>query len=103
MLVDDPGEIRELVATPELNRRFEPRGPFMNRLIAQRIRRWFQVDGVRIPALAPREDSQRADRQKGLHAALQPDAGKPLWTDAEVSRLADYVRGGTAREEMGVT
>lgn len=103
--VDEVGEVRALADAPALNRRFERRGPLVNRLIAGRIRRWFQVDAAPLPALAPREDAARAKRQKSLRAALDPDAdaGRPLWTEAQVGRLADYLCGRLPREEAGIT
>jgi hypothetical protein len=101
--VDHPNEIRALVEAPELDRRFEARGPLVNRLIAGRIRRWFTVDNAPLPALAPREDPVRAGRQQSLCAELEPGPGKALWTEAQIERLASYVRGGLTAEEMGVT
>ena len=55
-----------------------------------------------MPALAPRGDRQRAERQQTLHAQLQPEAGTPLWTDAQLAVLADHVRGRGQHEAMGV-
>src|SRR5215218_11266792 len=80
-MVSEAEEIRALAASPALDRRFLRRGPLVNRLIAGRIRRWFQVDGRPIPALAPRDDATRMERQRTLRASLEPDAGEPLWTD----------------------
>lgn len=100
--VDKVREVRALSDAPALDRRFERRGPLVNRLIAGRIRRWFRVDGAFLPALAPREDAARAERQKSLRAALDPAAGRPLWSDAQIDRLADYLRGRIAREEAAV-
>ena len=72
--VSDPEEIRTLAADPALDRRFERRGPLVNRLVAGRIRRWFQVDGRPIPPLSPRGDADRAARQKCLAGAASSPA-----------------------------
>jgi hypothetical protein len=101
--VGDAVDIRALAGAAALDRRFERRGPLVNRLLAGRIRRWFQVDGVPLPALAPRGDQKRAERQASLSRALDPAAGEPLWTEAQLDRLADYVRGRLPREEAGIT
>ena len=91
--VSDPEEIRSLAADPALDRRFERRGPLVNRLVAGRIRRWFQADGRPIPPLSPRGDADRAARQKSLRASLDPGAGQPLWTEPQLQRLVAFVQG----------
>lgn len=102
-MVSEVEEIRSLAASPALDRRFARRGPLVNRLIAGRIRRWFQVGGQPIPALAPRGDVVRAERQQSLRASLDPAAGEALWTAEQVGRLARFVRGEVRAEEAGVT
>jgi hypothetical protein len=101
--VSDPEEIRTLAADPALDRRFERRGPLVNRLVAGRIRRWFQADGRPIPPLSPRGDADRAARQKSLRASLEPGAGQPLWTEPQLQRLVAFVQGRLPAEEAGVT
>jgi hypothetical protein len=100
--VDETREVRALSDAPALDRRFERRGPLVNRLIAGRIRRWLRINAKPLPALAPREDAARAERQKSLRAALDPGAGQPLWTEAQIDRLAGYLRGRLTREEAGI-
>jgi hypothetical protein len=101
--VSDPEDIRALAADPALDRRFERRGPLVNRLVAGRIRRWFQADGRPIPPLSPRGDADRAARQKSLRASLEPGAGQPLWTEPQLQRLVAFVQGRLPAEEAGVT
>jgi hypothetical protein len=101
-LVDGPAEIRALADEGRLDRDFQARGPLLNRLITWRIRRWFRVRGAPLPALAPRGDQQRAERQRSLHAELRPVAGVPLWTDGQLGRLADYVQGRADRKSVGI-
>jgi hypothetical protein len=94
VLVSDPAEILTLNDQRTIDRNFIPRGPLINRLIVGRIRRWFEIMGQLLPALMPRTDKVRADRQGQLAAALEPAHGSPLWTDAQISLLAAYVCGG---------
>jgi hypothetical protein len=102
VLVADPPEIRALAEEPRLDRRFLRRGPLFNRLVAQRIRHWFQVDGVPLPSLAPRGDAARAEQQRQLAAQLCPSVGRRLWTEQQLARLVLFVTGRADREEAGV-
>ena len=102
ILVSEPAEIFALNDEPRLDRRFAARGPLANRFIAGRIRRWFQVNGLPLPSLSRRGDAVRAERQKSLAAELDPAAGRPLWTEAQVERLASYVRGESTRAEAAI-
>ncbi len=101
LLVDDPHEIGELAAEPRLDRRFDAIGPLVNRVLAQRIRGQMHVAGVRLPALAPRDDRRRASRQAELEKELDPASGKPLWDDAHLQELASYVRGRLDEQRLG--
>lgn len=101
-LVDQPAEVRSLAVVPELDRDFAARGPLVNRLITGRIRRWFRVNGRPLPALAPRGDRLRAQRQESLEVELRPDDTTRLWTHAQLAPLADYVAGQAARDVAGI-
>jgi hypothetical protein len=103
VLVDEPAEIRTLDEEPRLDRRFLARGPLLNRLITRRIRKWFAIKGEPLPSLAPRGDAERSERQRALAAALDPADGHALWTDAQLARLAAFVRGEISREDAAVT
>jgi hypothetical protein len=93
-LVDDPAEIAALAHEPRLDRDFVKRcGPLVNRALTGRIRRWLQVDGRPLPALAPRGDPVRAASQGELERALTPDDPSTLWDPAAVADLARFVRG----------
>src|SRR5262245_39419584 len=96
--VSDPTEIRTANEIASVDRRFVARGPLINRLIVGRIRRWFQIAGLPLPSLAPRNDAVRAERQRKLAAALDP-ASRPLWTDAQIAELAGFVRGATGAQD----
>jgi hypothetical protein len=102
VLVADPAEIRALTDQPKVDRNFIARGPLVNRLITGRIRRWFEIIGLPLPSLSSRGDQVRANRQRQLAAALDPAHGATLWTDAQVSELASYVRGGGDDEAAAI-
>ena len=74
VLVADPSEIRALNDEPRLDRRFLPRGPLVNRLIAGRIRRWFQIKGQPLPSLAARGDQVRAKASRNSRSRSIPPA-----------------------------
>ena len=93
VLVADSSEIRALNEDPRLDRRFLPRGPLVNWLIAGRIRRWFQIKGQPLPSLAARGDPVRAERQQELAIALDPASGRALWSEQQLDKLASFVRG----------
>jgi hypothetical protein len=103
VFVSEPAEIRCVNEERRLDRRFVARGPLLNRLIARRIRKWFAIKGEPLPSLAPRDDAVRSERQRELAAALSCADGHALWTDAQLARLADFVRGKISREDVAVT
>ncbi len=103
VLVSEPSEIRALDNEPLIDRRFIPRGPLLNRLIVERIRRWFEIDGRLLPALLPRADKDRAKRQRELATALDPTQGRALWTDLQLDALSAFVGGRGSYEDMGIT
>ncbi|HEV7910068.1 MAG TPA: hypothetical protein VGP28_03070 [Methylocella sp.] len=103
VLVADPSEIRALNEEPRLDRRFLPRGPLVNRLIAGRIRRWFQIKGQPLPSLAARGDPVRAERQRELAIALDPAGGRALWSEPQLDQLASFVRGVGTHDGAAIT
>jgi len=103
LLVADPSEIRTLDDEPHVDRRFVSRGPLINRLIVDRIRRWFEIDGQLLPSLTPRGDETRAARQRELSAALDPASGRALWSESQLKRLVAYVRGQGSSDDVAIT
>ncbi len=80
LLVDDPHEIGELAAEPRLDRRFDPVGPLVNRVIAHRMR----ANAAAWPAHTgpgPARRPPRAERQAALEKQLDPRGEKPLWDE----------------------
>src|ERR1700680_4097919 len=103
VLVTVPEENRALDDQPLVDRNFIARGPLVNRLITGRIRRWFEIMGRPLPSLAPRGDAVRAERQRQLVEALDPDGGRVLWNDAQLDALTTYVPGGSSDEAAAIT
>ena len=103
VLVSEPAEIRTLDDERRLDRRFRARGPLLSRIITRRIRKWFAIKGEPLPSLAARDDAVRSERQRELAAALDPADGRALWTDAQLARLAAFVRGEISRRDAAVT
>lgn len=68
---DDPAEILALAADPRLDRRFEARGPLVNRLLAKRIRRVLSVEGVPLPPVAPRDEPGREEERARTEARTE--------------------------------
>ena len=101
VLCRDPVSVRALADDPRVDRNFVARGPLVNRLITQRIRKWFQIGGQPLPSLAPRDDIVRAERQRDLAAALDAAASAASWTAEQIAVLSGYVRGGGTRDEIG--
>ena len=99
--VDSKAEILTLSLDARLDRRFEPRGPLINRFLMRRIRGALRVDGRPLPAIAPRGDAERAAGQAALFDRLKPGNGKPLWDEATLSGLAGAVRGDDGSPEIG--
>ena len=52
-------DIRGLADDARLDRKFELRGPLINRLLVLRIRGVLRLAGVPLPSVAPRDDAQR--------------------------------------------
>jgi hypothetical protein len=98
--VDDKADVATLSLDERLDRRFEPRGPLINRFLMRRIRGALTLDGKRLPAVAPRGDAERAATQVALRRRLDPANGA-LWDHATVAELVAAVRGEDGAGEIG--
>ena len=96
---DEPAEILALSRDPRLDRRFEAKGPLLNRLILRRIRRILQSGGRPLPPVAPRDDPERHEAQAALEAKL--DAPGAPSDEETVAALARYVRGEASERTLG--
>jgi hypothetical protein len=99
--VDTGADIRALADDSRLDRRFESRGPLINRLLINRVRSVMRLDGAPLPSVAPREDRARARGQEALRQRLDPAGGKPLWDDETIGGLAAAVRGNAGAPALG--
>jgi hypothetical protein len=93
--VDSKSEVRTLNANADLDRRFEKRGPLINRLLMGTVTGALQVDGRPLPTVAPRGDANRAREQQALRQRLDP-AIKPLWDVETLAALVAAVSGGNS-------
>lgn len=96
--LDDPAAIHALSEDPRLDRRFEKKGPLFNRMLAGRIRKTLRVGDHPLPAVAPRNQPDRARLQAELERRLQ---GAELGTSQQRKALADYVRGRGGEAGLG--
>src|SRR6185295_7655223 len=99
--IDDKAEIRVLSLDTRLDRRFESRGPLVNRFLMRRINGAMRIDGKPLPAVAPRGDAARASQQAALRHRLDPATGMPLWDEATVAALVAAVRGDAGAPQIG--
>ena len=90
---DTRSDIRGLADDTRLDRRFEARGPLINRILVERIRNVLRIDGVPLPSVAPRQDAERMRTQDALRRRLDPAGATPLWDDETIAGLAGVVRG----------
>ena len=99
LIADDPGQILGLARDPRLDRRFEPAGPLLNRIIAGRVRRVLRIDGRPLPAVAPRAAPGRAERQAELEARIADR--RVVADDEHLDALAAHVLGRRDPEAIG--
>ena len=83
---DTRSDIRGLANDSRLDRRFEARGPLINRILVERIRNVLRIDGVPLPSVAPRQDAERVRTQDTLRRRLE------LWVVAQQNVLHLRVR-----------
>lgn len=91
-----PEDVVELARNQAADRQFRGRGPMFNRWLTGRMARVLNVDGVRLPSVAPQGDVQREARQTALSKRLDGQTPDP----ALVRDLAAFLLGQRAREDM---
>jgi hypothetical protein len=99
--VDASSEIRVLADDGRLDRRFERRGPLINRILLGRLRRVLRVGGMPLPSVAPRGDAQRAQAQEALTRRLDPAGRRPLWDEETILGLVGALRGTPGAPALG--
>jgi hypothetical protein len=100
--VSDPAEIEALARDARVDRRFEVAGCPMNRFLLKRSLAVLSFEGRRFPTMTPRDDAERARRQRELWNRLSERATGIKDGPAELEPLANWVRGGGSDEELGI-
>ena len=100
---DARSDIRSLANDARLDRKFDPCGPLINRVLVLRIRNVLRIAGMPLPSVAPRDDSERRAAQDKLRQRLDPAAGKPLWDEETIAGLAAAVRDMPGAPAIGPT
>lgn len=98
--LDEPAAIRSLAEDRRLDRRFVKKGPLVNRMLAGRILKVLRVGGHPLPAVAPRDEFDRARLQAELERRLQ---NAELGTPEQRQTLAAFVRGEKGEDVLGPT
>ena len=100
---DARSDIRSLANDARLDRKFDPCGPLINRVLVLRIRNVLRIAGMPLPSVAPRDDAERKAAQDKLRQRLDPAAGKPLWDEETIAGLAAAVHDMPGAPAIGPT
>jgi hypothetical protein len=102
--VDESAAIEGLSADARIDRRYERRGPLINRIVFGRIRKTLQLNGEPIPPVAPRGPTRPVAAQAALEARLDaliaadPDLGIG---SAALDPLVAWIRGAGSADNAG--
>jgi hypothetical protein len=99
VVVSDPKQIEELNQHPAVTRKIETGRGFLHRFVANRLLGDLSFHGKLLPVFLPREDPERARRQKHLDNQLEDLRGAP---GPESAEIAGYVSGIKDALEIGV-
>jgi hypothetical protein len=100
--VSDPAEIVTLARDTRIDRKFEPGGCPINRLLLKRSLAVLSFRGRRFPTMVSRDDAERARRQNELWSRLSERVSIIKEGPDEVRPLADWVRGVGSDSELGI-
>jgi hypothetical protein len=100
--VSDPSEIKALVRDPQVDRRFETAACPINWLLLKRSLKALSFGGRRFPTMTPRDDAQRASRQRELWTTLSEKAASIKYGRGELEPLTDWVRGVGPDAQVGI-
>jgi len=92
VIVSDRATIASAAQSTLLDRKFEPVGPLVNRLLAGRVCRALAVKGIRLPSILPRWDSERAELQSALQSRLDTLAEDRVADNETLRALADAIK-----------
>lgn len=93
-VVDDAPSINRLETETRVDRAYEQRGPWYNRVLQRRLTSEVRLNSETLPAFRPRDDAERAEDQKTLAARLQAITVDALAVDPDVEDIALWVREG---------
>ncbi len=99
--IDDAETIRLLNATPSCGRHFRPRGPLLNRWLQRRLAVDVVTEQGVLPAFQPRDDADRAARQRALAERLDAWTVDALAARDDVGALGAWVAGDASAAEGG--
>jgi hypothetical protein len=99
--VSDPAEIKALARDTRIDRKFDSAGCPINRLLLGRSLAVLSFGGRRFPTMNPRDDAERARRQRELWNRLSEKAELVKNGPDEVGPLANWVRGVGSDDDLG--
>jgi hypothetical protein len=98
---DARSDIRGLANDARLDRKFDLRGPLINRILVMRIRNVLRIAGMPLPSVAPRDDAERRRAQDNLRQRLDPAGGNVLWDEETIAGLVAAVRAVPGAPALG--
>ena len=98
---DARSDIRALANDARLDRKFDLRGPLINRILVLRIRNVLRIAGMPLPSVAPRDDAERRRAQENLRQRLDPAGGNVLWDEETIAGLVAAVRAVPGAPALG--
>ena len=99
VLVSDPKQIEWLNQQPAITRAIDANTSFLHRFVASRLLSDLAFHGKLLPVFLPRNDEQRAQRQKQLDEQFEDLRGAP---GQESDEIAQYISGKKDALEIGV-
>ncbi len=100
--VDNPAEIRDLAAHPQMDRQFNVLQPLINGLLLRRTVMALTYLGERFPHLRARETEHRARAQDALWTKLNALASTTKLGPEDLDPLAQWVRGNGTDIQLGI-
>lgn len=95
LLVDAPGEIRDLAGDARLRRGGPPAGRWLTRRIQANALGAMRAGDHALPSALPEDDAGRREAQAALADRLDPAAAP--WDGDSLQAIADYLRGDRSR------
>ncbi len=100
--VDDARTIDGLEADNRVDRLYERRGPWYNRILQNRLGSETRVNAEVLPAFRPRGDAGRAGAQDALAARLDAITVDTLADDPDVADIARWIRESATADPAAV-